>query len=287
MLVATTGRSRGARVGRRRKGRYESSRLRVVVRSSGGGVLSDDSKEGRSIRGLASGAVVPDRRDTLRGVGDSSDAEDTGGVETPATLEDRRLRQKEFTVPPQIWKRPPSGWFARFARTEGQHSGPNDALTNEQAQKRDDEAAPTHEQEVETAAVKATLAGSHPQRRVPAMLAVLLFAAVVLAIVWRVLGPRRPESEPTKPTAAERGLSTAATATTSEPALQPSPTEIPSPTPAPATSQASPRASITSAPPPRAPASTQSPSKPRPGETPAKTSTPLAPAPSNTLGPIY
>lgn len=193
-------------------GRYESPPVRVVVRSSGGGLMSADSKEPRLPPGLPIDVAPAERRDTLRGVGDPMDPEP---APPPTPEEERRLRQEEFTVPPQLWRRPPSGWFRQFARAPEPPAGASPS------EPKVAEGGATLEGPAQHEAAHPT---SSPSRWLP--VALIAFAALALFAGWRLLRTPAPSAAAVNPTATTSSLPPEPPTTTATPAVtepQPAP----------------------------------------------------------------
>lgn len=208
-------------LGRMLHGRYESPPVRVVVRSSGGGLMSADSKEPRLPPGVPIDVAPPDRRDTLRGVGDPMDPDP---APPPTPEEERRLRQEEFTVPPQLWRRPPSGWFRQFARA------PEPPAAASPSEPKAAEGGATLEAPADHQA-------AHPPSRSTRWLPLALIALAALALFagWRLLRTPAPSTVAVDPPATATSLSPEPPPATATPAVaQPQPAPAaPSITPAP------------------------------------------------------
>lgn len=241
-------------------GRYESPPVRVVVRSSGGGLMSADSKEPRLPPGVPIDVAPAERRDTLRGVGDPMDPD---SASPPTPEEERRLRQEEFTVPPQLWRRPPSGWFRQFGRAPGTPAAPSPP------EPKATEGGATLEGPAEHEA-------AHPTSSSTRWLPLALIALVALALFagWRLLRTPAPIAAAVNPPA---------TATSQPP-------EVPPATATPAVTESQPAlAAPSSAPSPPASAELTRPiKKPITAGPPSSATAPSTSAPpSSAHGPIY
>jgi len=225
-------------LGRMPGARYDSATVRVVVGSSGGDPMS---------------------RDTLRGVGGSSEPP-TDPAEAPDG-EQPRLRQVEFTVPPEIWRRPPSGWFRQFVR-----AAPAAPPADEPGPKASEPDAALDG----AMGLGAALPTSRPRRWLP----LAFVAAVVLALLagWRLFGARAAPAAGPAPSLAFPSSVAPAVAERSATPMVPTSSVAPPSSVAPAVSTV-----------------TASPKLPPVG---ARTSTPAPSAsvpipPSSTNGPIY
>ncbi|MBK7580814.1 MAG: hypothetical protein IPI67_11465 [Myxococcales bacterium] len=150
--------------------------------------MSADSKEPRLPPDLRVDLPASERRDTLRGVGEPSDLVDPGKT-------DPRLRQEEFTVPPQLWRRPPSGWFRQFARTP------------------EVEASTRASEQPESVA---EVRRARPKRWVP--IALIVAAIVGLFAGWRLL---QPPAAVTSPAAVAATVTPIAATAVAEPVAAP------------------------------------------------------------------
>lgn len=190
----------------------------------------------------------PDQRDTLRDA--SGGSPDAGSTEPAAQPEASRLKQAEFTVPPQIWTRPSTGWFTRLRRAEPPGTPPAGT------------------------AIAATGAAPRRTTLLPVVIVTLL-AALGLLAAWHLLARSARDAATSKATSAVPPLASrlaGATENVTQPAAANS-----APVPAPASARAP------DEPGPR-PSTLKTPA--RSTAAPARSAAP-APATSDPIGPIY